>query len=86
MDLQFKNFLESHRNVMKEYENKKFKEWLLSNNDRGIPNFVKINSIYDALFDKVKSSNYKFINENEFKNELATYIYRLSQKQCPNEI
>lgn len=86
MDLQFKNFIQSRRKTMVEYENNKFKEWLLSANDRGIQNIEKVENIYHALLNTLKSSNYQIIDENEFKDELATYIYRLSQKQCPNEI
>ena len=86
MDLQFKNFIQARRKTMIEYENNKFKEWLLSANDRGIQNIEKVENIYDALLNTLKSSNYQIIDENEFKDELATYIYRLSQKQCPNEI
>ena len=86
MDIQFQNYMNASKKAREEYQNQKFKEWLLSDNDRGIYNKDKINTIYLALLDTLQDNKYHIINENQFKDELASYIYRLSLRQCPSEV
>ena len=86
MNIRFQNYAikcEENRNQEKE---EKFQKWLNSNTDRNISNASKIETIAYAIFNSLKNSNYKINNEKEFKDELATYIYHISQIECPREI
>jgi len=67
-------------------ENNKFQKWLKSDIDRNISNYSKIETMTRAILNTLKNNNYKITNEKVFKDELATYIYRISQKECPRDI
>ena len=56
MDIQFQNYMNASKKAREEYQNQKFKEWLLSDNDRGIYNKDKINTIYHALLDTLQDN------------------------------
>ena len=86
MDSRFQKVLRQIKIQEEEEENNKFQKWLNSDTDRSITNYSKIETIAYAIFNTLKHNNYKINNEKEFKDELATYIYRISQKECPREI
>ena len=67
-------------------ENNKFQKWLKSDIDRNISNYSKIETMTRAILNTLKNNNKKITNEKVFKDELATYIYRISQKECPRDI
>ena len=86
MNVRFQNYAakrKENRNIEKQ---KKFEKWLNSDTDRNILNANKIETMAYAIFNTLKNINYKINNEKEFKDELATYIYHISQKECPREI
>lgn len=86
MDTRLQKVLREIKEINNIEENKKFQKWLKSDTDRNISNYSKIETMTYAIFNTLKHSNYKINNEKEFKDELATYIYRISQKECPREI
>lgn len=86
MDLYFKNYMKRAKETREIIEEEKFQEWLSSDNDRNISNAKKITTIAYAILNSLKNSNYEIYNEKAFKDELATYIYQISQKECLREI
>lgn len=86
MDLYFKNYMKRAKETREIIEEEKFQEWLSSDNDRNISNAKKITTIAYAILNSLKNSNYEIYNEKAFKDELATYIYRISQTECLREI
>ena len=86
MNIRFQNHAIKRQENRNQDKQEKFQKWLNSNTDRNISNASKIETIAYAIFNSLKNSNYKINNEKEFKDELATYIYHISQIECPREI
>ena len=86
MNIRFQNHAIKRQENRNQDKQEKFQKWLNSDTDRNISNASKIETIAYAIFNSLKNSNYKINNEKEFKDELATYIYRISQIECPREI
>ena len=86
MNIRFQNYAIKREENRNQEKHEKFQKWLNSNTDRNISNANKIETISYAIFNSLKNSNYKINNEKEFKDELATYIYHISQIECPREI
>ena len=86
MDTRLQKVLREIEEMNNIEENNKFQKWLKSDTDRNISNYSKIEIMTYAIFNTLKNNNYKINNEKEFKDEFATYIYRISQKECPREI
>ena len=86
MNVRFQNYAVKRKENRNLERQKKFEKWLNSDTDRNILNANKIETMAYAIFNTLKNSNYKINNEKEFKDELATYIYHISQKECPREI
>jgi|UniRef100_A0A6C0IRC9 hypothetical protein len=62
-------------------ENQLFQEWLdednfLNENDPDVR--YKLCKYYNSILEIVKKAGYTINNKKEFKNELATMIYKLS--------
>jgi len=86
MNIRFQNYAIKRQENRNQEKQEKFQKWLNSDTDRNISNANKIENIAYAIFNSLKNSNYKINNEKEFKDELATYIYHISQIECPREI
>ena len=59
-------------------QKKKFREWLLLSDYNNITNVRKINIFIKQIEKLLENSSYKINDDNLFKDELASLVYRLS--------
>ena len=67
--------------IEKEYNDSpqdKFVKWLLLSDYNGITNVKKINKFIETINKCLEISSYKINNDNPFKDELASLVYKLS--------
>lgn len=55
-----------------------FQNWLKKRNDDDVPNFCFINWFMDEIKNVLHQYKYDITNEKRFKDEIATFIYKLS--------
>lgn len=79
LDTRTTNLFNSLRDMRKKHSEENFQDWLQKYNDDDVPNvnFIKwfINDIQKIL----KHYNYEITDEKIFKDEIASFIYNLSQ-------
>lgn len=80
-----KSLFEGINNIRRNETQVKFKEWLNSGiylNDYDemeyITNKDRINDFNDSIISIIKNNGFVIKNEKELKNELASFIYKLS--------
>ena len=68
------------REIHEEYHSpqKKFREWLMLSDHNNITNVRKINIFIKQIEKLLENSSYKINDDNLFKDELASLVYRLS--------
>tara|TARA_A100001011_G_C14136175_1_gene767690 strand:+ start:730 stop:987 length:258 start_codon:yes stop_codon:yes gene_type:complete len=67
--------------IEKEYNDSsqdKFVKWLLLYDHNGITNVKKINKFIETINKCLETTSYKINDDNQFKDELASLVYRLS--------
>jgi hypothetical protein len=70
---QWENFCKRQRENRKIMEERKFQDWV-NNND----NKLKLNVFLNQIYDVIGKSEYELKDKKEFKDEFATFIYKLT--------
>tara|TARA_Y100000385_G_scaffold149400_1_gene154944 strand:+ start:259 stop:495 length:237 start_codon:yes stop_codon:yes gene_type:complete len=70
---QWSNFVKSQQKNREEDKQAHFKKWLNTNNNEQL-----IFSLLNQIEECIDNNEYTFKNKNEFKDELATFIYKLT--------
>ena len=66
-------FLENKKELREKQKHDHFQNWVKTNN-----NEEKLNILLNKVFTVINDSPYEFKDENQFKDELATFIYNLT--------
>jgi len=69
----------SLRDMRKKRRQENFQEWLKASNEDDIPNENFINWFIDEIGEILKHYRYEITDEKTFKDELASFIYNLSE-------
>jgi hypothetical protein len=69
------NLSNNLRNLYKKQKNDRFQEWLNREVDDDLFNRDVVSEFINEINDLLEVSGYKINNENQFKNEIAEYIY-----------
>ena len=72
-DAQWSNFVKSQQKNREEDKQAHFKKWLNTNN-----NEQHLFSLLNQIEQSIDNNEYTLKDKNEFKDELATFIYRLT--------
>ena len=70
-----KNLAYNLKKLYKKQKNDKFKEWLNKRVDCELFNKDVVNEFIIEIANLLKTKGYQINDENQFKNEIATYIY-----------
>tara|TARA_B110000003_G_scaffold55145_1_gene55194 strand:- start:14812 stop:15048 length:237 start_codon:yes stop_codon:yes gene_type:complete len=70
---QWSNFVESQQKNREADKQAHFKKWLNTNNNEQL-----LFSLLNQIDECIDNNGYTFKNKNEFKDELATFIYKLT--------
>ena len=70
---QWENFCKRQRENRKIVEERNFQDWV-NNND----NKLKLNVFLNQIYDVIGKSEYELKDKKEFKDEFATFIYKLT--------
>jgi|TARA_B110000208_G_C11441191_1_gene310885 hypothetical protein len=73
------NLSNNLRNLYKKQKNDRFQEWLNKEVDDDLFNRDVVSEFINEINDLLEVSGYKINNENQFKNEIAEYIYTESR-------
>ena len=73
------NLSNNLRNLYKKQKNDRFQEWLNREVDDDLFNRDVVSEFINEINDLLEVSGYKINNENQFKNEIAEYIYTESR-------
>ena len=77
--------LYKHLSLLKEKQkNEKFQNWLNMRTEYDLKHKVLISEFCQDIIKTVSDSNFTIGNEKQFKNEIATFIYQLSNAQKRN--
>ena len=77
--------LYKHLSLLKEQQkNEKFQNWLNMRTEYDLKHKTIISEFCNDILKTVSSSNFTIGNEKQFKNEIATFIYQLSNAQKRN--
>ena len=69
----------SLRDMRKKRRQENFQEWLKASNEDDIPNENFIKWFIDEIGEILKHYRYEITDEKTFKDELASFIYNLSE-------
>jgi len=69
----------SLRDMRKKRREENFQEWLKASNEDDIPNENFIKWFIDEIGEILKHYRYEITDEKTFKDELASFIYNLSE-------
>ena len=78
LDLQTRRLFESLEKSRQEQKDQNFQNWLKKENEDGAPNTQFILWFIDEIKIILKHYKYDITNEKRFKDEIATFIYNLS--------
>ena len=67
------NFCKMQNEIRTKNKHKHFQDWVKTND-----NELKINMLLDHIHEALDNSPYELKDKNEFKDEFATFIYKLS--------
>ena len=70
---QFQNFLEKKKELREKEKHDHFQNWVKTDN-----NEEKLNTLLNKVNTIIADSPYEFKDLNQFKDELATFIYKLT--------
>ena len=70
--------------LKKQQKNNKFQNWLNMRTEYDLKHKTLISEFCQDILKTVSSSNFTIGNEKQFKNEIATFIYQLSNAQKRN--
>jgi hypothetical protein len=70
---QFQNFLEKKKELREKEKHDHFQNWVKTDN-----NEEKLNILLNKVNTIIADSPYEFKDLNQFKDELATFIYKLT--------
>ena len=70
--------------LKKQQKNNKFQNWLNMRTEYDLKHKTLISEFCNDILKTVSSSNFTIGNEKQFKNEIATFIYQLSNAQKRN--
>lgn len=69
----FQKFLKNKKELREKEKHKHFQNWVKTNNNED-----KLNILLNKVHTVINDSPYEFKDENQFKDELATFIYNLT--------
>ena len=78
LDLQTRRLFESLERSREQQKNRNFQNWLKKENEDGTPNTQFILWFIDEIKIILKHYKYDITDEKRFKDEIATFIYNLS--------
>ena len=70
--------------LKKQQKNNKFQTWLNMRTEYDLKHKTLISEFCQDILKTVSGSNFTIGNEKQFKNEIATFIYQLSNAQKRN--
>ena len=70
---QWENFCKKQAQYRDELHQKNFQDWVNSNDNK-----LKLTIFLDQIYDVIDKSEYELKNKKEFKDEFATFIYKLT--------
>ena len=73
------NLFNSLRDMRKKHREENFQDWLQKYNDDNVPNVSFIKWFIDEMRSILKHYNYEITDEKIFKDEIASFIYNLSE-------
>jgi len=73
------NLFNSLRDMRKKHREENFQDWLQKYNDDNVPNVNFIKWFIDEMRPILKHYNYEITDEKIFKDEIASFIYNLSE-------
>lgn len=73
------NLFNSLRDMRKKHREENFQDWLQKYNDDNVPNVNFIKWFIDEMRTILKHYNYEITDEKIFKDEIASFIYNLSE-------
>tara|TARA_B110000495_G_C22783338_1_gene458076 strand:+ start:103 stop:390 length:288 start_codon:yes stop_codon:yes gene_type:complete len=73
------NLFNSLRDMRKKHREENFQDWLQKYNDDNVPNVNFIKWFIDEMRSILKHYNYEITDEKIFKDEIASFIYNLSE-------
>lgn len=72
-DREFQKFLDNKKELREKQKHEHFQNWVKTNN-----NEQKLNILLNKVHTLIDESPYEFKDKNQFKDELATFIYNLT--------
>tara|TARA_B110000967_G_C18302975_1_gene279266 strand:+ start:186 stop:473 length:288 start_codon:yes stop_codon:yes gene_type:complete len=73
------NLFNSLRDMRKKHREENFQDWLQKYNYDNVPNVNFIKWFIDEMRSILKHYNYEITDEKIFKDEIASFIYNLSE-------
>ena len=70
---QWKNFCKSQEERRTEERQEKFYKWVKTDD-----NEFKLHTFLDQIYTVIDNSQYELINKKEFKDEFATFMYKVT--------
>ena len=78
LDLQTRKLFENLEKTRERQRDRDFQNWLKKRNEDGVPNTKFILWFIEEINIILKHYKYDITNEKRFKDEIATFIYNLS--------
>ena len=78
LDARTVRFFKSLSETRKKLTQENFQEWLNICNEDNVPNVNFVRWFIDDIMEVLNHYNYEIANEKRFKDEIASFIYKLS--------